>query len=118
MLVNPNIPIKKRVSMLKQGLIYCILSIIVVLFAKYIHLLIVYIDMLYTYIYVQLASIFYKNNLSAEISKIILLVLIPTLIAVIPALVYRLFKGKKMPYFIELTWCLWLVIVLSNVLIG
>ncbi len=103
--------------MLKQSLIYLLLSIIVVIFAKYAYLLIVYISMLYTSVNVNLIPVFAHMGLGTAIRKIILLVLIPVLIALIPALVYRLVKGKEMPYLIELTWGLWLVIVLSNILV-
>lgn len=103
--------------MLRQSLIYLVLSIIVVIFAKYAHLLIIYIDLLYTFVNLKLAPIFSQVGIGLIIRKVLLLVLIPVIIAGIPALIYRLIKGKNMPYFIELTWCLWLVIVLSNVLI-
>ncbi len=103
--------------MLRQSIIYLLLSILVVLLAEYAQLLIVYIDMLYTFINVKLAPIFSSSGTGMMIRKVISLVLIPLVIAAIPALIYRLIKGKHMPYFIELTWILWLVIVLSKVLI-
>lgn len=103
--------------MLRQSLIYLLLSILVVIFAKYAHLLIVYIDMLYAYLNVFLDGIFSRSGIGTLLRKVILLTLIPLIIALIPALIYQLIKGKQMPYLIELTWCLWLVIVLSNVLI-
>jgi len=103
--------------MFRQSLIFLLLSILVVVFAKYAHLLIVYIDMLYTWINIKLTPIFSQTGVGIIIRKVILLVLIPILIALIPAGIYRLIKGNSMPHFLELTWCLWLVIVLSNVLI-
>jgi len=103
--------------MLRQSLIYLLLSIIVVVFAKYAHLLIVYIDMLYAFINLKLIPFFSQSSSSVMVRKVILLVLIPVIIAAIPALLYRLIKGREMPHFIELAWCLWLVIVLSNILI-
>ncbi|HHF7348073.1 TPA: hypothetical protein ACPSKE_001250 [Legionella feeleii] len=103
--------------MLRQSLIYLALSILVVIFAKYAHMLIVYIGMLYVFINVKLTPIFSQSGLGLMIRKVILLVLIPILIAAVPALTYRLIKGNDMPYLIEFTWCLWLVIVLSNILI-
>ncbi|ARG98081.1 hypothetical protein [Legionella micdadei] len=103
--------------MLRQSLIYLLLSILVVVFARFAHMLLVYIDMLYVFINIKLTPIFSQGGLGTVIRKVILLVLIPVIIAAIPALSYRLVKGKEMPYFMELTWCLWLVVVLSNVLI-
>ncbi|ASQ46744.1 hypothetical protein [Legionella clemsonensis] len=103
--------------MLRQSLIYLVLSILVVVFAKFAHLLIVYIDMLYAYINVKLTPVFSHSGVGLTIRKTLLLMFIPVIIAAIPALTYRLVKGKEMPHLIELTWCLWLVIVLSNILI-
>jgi hypothetical protein len=103
--------------MLRQTIIYLLLSILVVLFAQYVHLLIVYIDMVYTFINLQLAPIFSNSTVGILIRKVISLVFIPVVLAAIPALIYRAIKGKHMPYFVEVTWFLWLVIVLSKVLI-
>ena len=103
--------------LLKQSLIYLTLSIIVVVFARYAQLLIVYVDLLYTYINIKLAPIFNHSELATFIRKVISLVVLPLLIAAIPALIFRVIKGKHMPYFIEMTWLIWLVIVLSKILI-
>lgn len=103
--------------MLKQSLIYLLVSILVVVFAKFTHLLVVYIAMLYTFIYIRLLPIFSGLGLSEIIRQILLLVLIPITITAIPALSYRLIKSKDMPYFIETTWCVWFVVMLSRALI-
>lgn len=103
--------------MLRQSLIYLLLSILVVVFAKYAHALIVYIDMFYVWINWAVSPLFRQIGLGDAISKIIILILVPVIIAAIPALIYRLIKGRDMPGMIELTWCLWLIIVLSNILI-
>lgn len=104
--------------MLKQAIIYLVLSILVVIFAKYIHLLVVYIDTFFTIISLKLAPVFSQAKIGIIIRKVITLVLLPVIIVGIPALAYRGIKGKSMPYFMELTWLLWLVIVLSNIIIG
>jgi hypothetical protein len=104
--------------MFKQAMGYLIISIIVVMCAKYAHLLIVYIDMFYTYLNVTLAPIFSHSELGILIRKIITLVLLPVAIMAIPALIYYAIKGNRLPYFIQITWILWLVIVMSNILIG
>ena len=104
--------------MLKQSIIYLILSILIVLFAKYAHLAIVYIDMFYTWVTLQLVPIFSGNAYGVLIRNVFTLVLLPVIIAGIPAMVYRAIKGRQMPYFFEVTWILWLIIVLSKVLIG
>lgn len=104
--------------MLKQAIGYLIISILVVICAKYAHLLIVYVDLFYIYINVTLAPIFSNTDLGILIRKIITLVLLPVFIVGIPALIYYGFKKERMPYFIQITWILWLVIVLSKILIG
>lgn len=103
--------------MLKQIIIYLLLSILVVLFAEHAQLIVVYIDMLYTYVNLWLAPVFSHAHLGVLIRKIVSLVLIPILLALIPAGIFRLIKGKNMPYLIPLTWLFWLVIVLSKILI-
>lgn len=103
--------------MIKQSLIYLALSILIVLFAEYAHLMIVYIDVLYTWVNIKLAPVFSSSHTGTIIRNVFCLVFIPVTIAGIPALGYRLAKGKTMPYFIEITWLIWLVVVLSKVLI-
>ncbi|MGQ3888789.1 hypothetical protein ACQUW5_07130 [Legionella sp. CNM-1927-20] len=103
--------------MLKQSLIYLVLSIIGVLFTRYIHTFIVYTDIFYTYLYGRLFLFFKPTSLDIVVSKVIFLVLIPVVIVGILALLYRLITVRKMPYFIELTWLLWLVLMLSNIFI-
>ena len=103
--------------MLKQSLIYLVLSILIVVFAEYAHLLMVYIVTFYTYVMVKLTPIFSGTPYGLLIRNVVALVLMPVIIAGIPALIYRAIKGHQMPYFIELTWVLWLMIVLGKVLI-
>ncbi|MCC5791516.1 MAG: hypothetical protein JJT82_02760 [Legionellaceae bacterium] len=103
--------------MLKHVLLYLILSILVVVFANYFHILIVYIDMLYTWINVKISPVFNRNSLGVTIRHILVLTLLPVILAAVPALLYRLFKGKTMPHLYFLTWFFWLVIVLSVLLI-
>ncbi len=104
-------------SLLKQSLIYLLLSVIVILFTTYAHMLIIYVDMLYTYINLKLIPLFDHSYTTTVIRKLILLVLIPLAMAAIPALIYRLIQGKNFPHFVALTWGIWLVVVLSNILI-
>lgn len=103
--------------MLKQSIIYLVASILIILFAKYIYLLILYIDMAYVYINVHLAPIFSHSATGILIRKIASLTLIPVILAGIPAAIYWLFKRQAMPYLIPLIWILWVIIVLSKILI-
>ena len=103
--------------MLRQSIIYLLLSILVVIFSSYVHYLIVYIDIIYTYINLLLAPIFNNSEAGVLIRKVLVLTALPAIVAALPALIYRAIKGQQMPHFIELTWLLWLIIVLSKVLI-
>ncbi len=103
--------------MLKQSIVYLILSILIILFANHAHLGIVYIDMFYTWVVLTLTPLFSHGAYGILLRNVFSLVLLPVIIAGIPALIYRAIKGKKMPFLIEIIWVLWLIIVLSKVLI-
>lgn len=103
--------------MLKQSIVYLLLSILIVVFSQYAHLLMVYILTFYTYIIIKITPIFSLTQYGPLIRSVVSLVFIPVIFAGIPALLYRAIKGKHMPWFFELTWTLWLIIVLGKVLI-
>ncbi|KGP63566.1 hypothetical protein EP47_05440 [Legionella norrlandica] len=103
--------------MLRHSLIYLVLSILIVVFAKYAHLVIVYIDMFFTYVNWKLMPIFSQTGWGLIIRKTIVLMLLPIIITGIPALVYRAIKGKDMPHFVSIVWVIWTIIVLSDILI-
>ncbi|MGL5743080.1 MAG: hypothetical protein ACRCXC_11365 [Legionella sp.] len=103
--------------MLRHSLIYLLLSILIVVFAKYAHLVVVYIDVFFTYINLKLTPIFSQTGWGLVVRKILVLVLLPVVITAVPALIYRLIKGRDMPHFIAITWVIWTVIVLSDILV-
>jgi hypothetical protein len=101
--------------MLKQGLIYLLLSIFVAFFAHYIQVCLVYLDIIYTYSNLKLAPLFSDTSGGKLLRSIILLTILPVLITLIPNLIYRTFKGQLMPYYYEITWVFWLIIVVSKI---
>ncbi|MFA5959412.1 MAG: hypothetical protein WC785_02755 [Tatlockia sp.] len=103
--------------MLRQSLIYLLLSLFVVFFSRFAAMLVVYVDIFYAFVNVQLIPVFNAIGLGFIARKIFLLVFLPVAVAAIPALLYRLIKGKTMPYLFQLTWCLWFILVLGIVLI-
>ena len=103
--------------MLKQSLLYLFFSLLVVLLKKYAKLLLLYIDIIFTQLTVLLNPILSVIGIGNPFQKILLLALTPVLITGIPAGIYYLFKRHTMPYYFEITWCVWLIIVLSNLLI-
>lgn len=104
--------------MLKSTIIYIFLSILAVVFAKYFNLILLYIDLFYTWLNLKLSVLFNHSPTAIIVVKILLLVVIPIVITAIPALIYRLITRRTMPHFIAITWCVWLVVLLSNVLIN
>mgnify|MGYP000505800931 CR=1 FL=1 len=103
--------------MLNQMIIYLILTLLVVIFSAYFHGIIKAIDSLYVYTENYLSTLFTHNHTGSILVKMLALLFIPLIIAAIPALLYRLIKGKEMPYFLSITWFLWLIIVLTHFLI-
>lgn len=103
--------------MFKQTIIYLIISAFVIFFAKYAHLLIINVDLIYTYLNLKLAFIFNTNPTGIFIRKIVTLIVIPVLLVSIPGLIYWIVRKKRMPYFFEMIWVIWMIIVLSNILI-
>jgi len=103
--------------MLKQSLLYLLLSIIVIIFAQYAKLFVLYTDIFYTYVNTLLEPLFGSGFVGEIFRNLFTLVLVPLVMAAIPAALYWLIKRKHMPYFIELTWLLWLMIAVSSYLI-
>lgn len=103
--------------MLRHILIYLLLSILVVVFSRYAQLLVVYIDLFFTYINLKLIPVFSQTGWGLIVRKTLVLMLIPIILTAIPALIYRAIKGREMPHFIAIAWIIWTVIVLSDILI-
>ena len=102
--------------MLRQSILYLLLSILMVLFAKYSDLFIIYIDLLFTQINLLLDPFFGQDHWGWIIRKILMLMLIPIIITGIPALIYRGVKGRPMPHFIAIVWVFWTILALSDIL--
>lgn len=103
--------------MLRQTLLYVLASFLIIILASQVHMIIAYIDMFYLYVNYKLSPVFNYLGLVGIIRNVLVLTLIPVILTAIPALIYRLIKGETMPHYIAVTWCIWLVIVLSYVLI-
>jgi hypothetical protein len=103
--------------MLKQGIVYFILSLLIILFATYAKIFFVYIDLFYVYLNNALLPLFGSSFMGEAIRDMLTLVLTPFLLASLPALIYWVIKRKKMPHFIVLIWLFWLILALSNYLI-
>ena len=94
--------------------IYIILSILAIFFSRYTGLIVGYIVSFYQLIDTHLAVFFSTTSSGLELRHIFTLVVCPLIITGIPAMVYRYIKGSPMPYFLEATWLVWILLVLSN----
>lgn len=103
--------------MTKQILLYIFLTILAVLCKKYLHTLIIYIDLAYAYINLKIDPLFQFLDLSHIWRNIMSMAFSPLLITGPPAVVYKLMKNKLMPHFFEITWLIWFIILISNILI-
>jgi hypothetical protein len=103
--------------MARQFFIYLLLSTLVIIFARYAHILVLYIDTLYAWLNVKLTPVFSQSDTGILIRKILVLTLLPVAIAALPAAFYWIIKRREMPHFIAMTWIIWVVIVLSSILI-
>ena len=100
-------------SLFKQSLIYLALTSLVVFFPVQIQSGLIYVKLLFVYCNHQLAYYFPNYWLV----KIITLIVLSVGIMSIPGGLFWLIKRKKMPYFLELTWVLWVIFVTSNLII-
>ncbi len=98
-------------------LIYFVLSLFVILFSQYAHAGATWIVVFYQAVNHGIAIFFNQSPTGLAAQHVISLVVSPLILTGIPALIYYLIKRKTMPYFMEATWTLWTLIVLSNLLI-
>lgn len=103
--------------MFKQSIIYLIISILLIVLKSYVALGLAYFNYFYKWFAGIGAPLLQQLGFGAQLQTILLLVLFPVLIVGIPGSVYYMVKRKKMPYLMEATWALWVVIVLCHVLI-
>lgn len=87
--------------MLRHSLIYLLLSILIVVFAKYAHLIVVYIDMFFTYVNLKLTPIFSQTGWGLIIRKILVLMLLPIIIAGIPANLPGTQRKRHAPFYCD-----------------
>lgn len=103
--------------MLKQIVIYLIASILVILFARFAYEILSYIHAAFLYAGQLITPFFNLLDLGLLSRKICILIVVPLAFTGIPALIYKAVNGKQMPWFMESTWILWLILVLSHILI-
>ena len=99
--------------MLNQFIYLLVASILAVIFHRYIHVVIIYIDYAFTYIQLLMSTWLKNSGYGIFISKIITLTLFPIgLIYAIQSLCHLILK-KQMKQPIYWIWLTWFVIVIS-----
>lgn len=96
---------------------YLILSILVILFSSYAHLFTKLVVQFYQYVDDHIAVFFSNSPSGFHVRHVFTLVICPLIITGIPALAYRYIKGSPMPYFLEATWLIWIILVLSKIFV-
>jgi len=76
-----------------------------------------YIHSAFLYVGNFITPFFNLLDLGLLARKICILMIVPLTFTGIPALIYKAVNGKTMPWFMEATWILWLILVLSHILI-
>ncbi len=98
-------------------LIYLGLSILVVLFSNYTQDFARLVLQFYQFVDTQIAVFFSTSPSGLNLRHVFTLVICPLILTGIPALVYRFTKGGMMPYYLEATWLIWIILVLSKILV-
>ena len=99
-------------------LTYLILSVVVILFSQYTHTAAMFVVAFYQYVDSHIEVLFSYSQAGLALRHVIALAICPLIITGIPALLYHAVKKSPMPYFMELTWLFWILIVLSNILVN
>jgi len=98
-------------------LTYLILSILIILFSQYTREAGSFIVDFYNYVDGHIEIFFSRSPGGIALRHIVALVVCPLIISGIPAMIYHAVKHSAMPYFMQITWLLWIVIALSTVLV-
>ena len=102
--------------MLPQFLYYFIASVLFIMGGRYVHMALIQLNNFYTYCDHLMRPIFNQAGVGHLVHQILLVILIPLILVTPIALIYRLVKGQKFPYLIQLTWGVWLILILSILL--
>jgi len=87
-----------------------IASLILLIFEPYLASLLVWLTSLHHFIYQHLEIVFSSSKIGTILRNLVTLLFIPLIATGIPSLIYYLIYRKKMPYFMETCWAVWLVI--------
>ena len=99
--------------MIRQIFILLLISIVCVYFMTHITWFMHFIDHLHSIFVKQLSLIFAGGKIGMMVKEVVALVLIPLIIAAIPAIIYWFIKRQHMPYFADILWVTWIMLLTS-----
>jgi hypothetical protein len=92
-------------------LLLIVLSLIISYFLREVHVLLHWLADAHQFLLNKLALLFPANRWGRMLSVTLALVIIPFLIALIPAFIYWLFKRSAMPGYLVAVWVIWFVLI-------
>ena len=95
--------------MLKQSLALIGLSVVIILFMSYAHVVIQFLVNAHDWISQVLTDVFSGGHAGNLARGFIALLSLPILIGLIPAMIYWMLRRHWFPYFMEIVWVVWLV---------
>lgn len=95
--------------MLKLVASIIIASLIALILEPYLSIVLHWLVQLHHFIYEQLSVVFSSGKVGTILRNIVTLLFIPFIASGIPTLCYYLVYRKRMPYFNEVTWAVWIV---------
>lgn len=98
--------------MVKQLIIFVLLSLLVVLFLPQIHLLLHYIDIFYRFLLSWLNLVIAGGPAGRALRNFIALIIIPLLIGLILSLPYWATGKNLPPQYMSFVWFSWLILVI------
>jgi hypothetical protein len=101
--------------MLRHVLALIIFSILIILFRSEFAVFLHYIGYWHSWLGEKMLLLFSTSTTGELVSHVLALVLIPILIALIPAFLYWVIRRHEMPYLAIVTWILW--IILSTIVV-
>jgi len=97
--------------MLKLVASIILASLVALILSPYLSIGLHWLVQLHHFIYQELSVVFSSQKVGTILRNIVTLLFIPFIASGIPMLIYYLIYRKKMPYFTETTWAVWIVMV-------
>lgn len=87
------------------------LSIIAIFFLSEIRMVLHWISDAHTFLLDKLALVIHGGELARVIRMTLALVIVPLIIALIPAFIYWIFRRRMMPNYMAIVWMIWFILI-------